>query len=255
MNSLRVVEGKILYECSLNIEGNRRYVHIRCAQGFRWKLPAEPDRLLPIVDACLDAVCSITKCIAQAAKERKASPFLEEAVQKAQAASETAELPVGETKDTLYGHRENYAAQCILFPRWIPRDWPIPAFGQTLAESFRALAHQIKKCNKNWANSIQRLLSTLDGFWDQLLRARKASLASPNSWSVYNNPVFDDSELEIRPDKASVLFNQICHREPDVDDLQASLEPDPDLQDLDSLLNQYLRDELPSLSGGSDLAI
>ena len=259
MNSLRVAEGKILYECSLNIEGDRRYVHLRCAQGFRWKLPAEPERLLPITSACLTAVEKITRSVAQAAKAGRKAPFLQTAVDTAKFASEAAELPVGETKDELYGHKRQLTTQCILFPRWIPRNWPIPSFGQTLAESFRALAHQLTKCGKNWPCNLQQIVSSLDGFWEQLLRAQKASLASSNSWSIYHNPVFDDRELEVRPNLATALYNQIFFRRVEseqpvaAEDLESSL-TSQDLQDLDKLLDEYLQYELPSVSSSSDLA-
>lgn len=260
MKSSRTAEGRILYECSLNIEAQRRFVHLRCANGFRWKLPAEPDTLLPITCACSDAIQSITEYIALASRAVHTSgqkkQFLQRAANEAVLAGKKAALPLGETKDTLYGHRDNCVAQCILFPRWIPRDWPVPSFGQSLEESFKTLADQILRAVRSWPANAEKIVFNLNGFWEQLQRAERAALASPSSWTVYQNPVFDDSAFEVRPTFATALYNRLLVEGPrssSEEELCPSLTEDDGGQ-LAQLLEEYLHDELQGVSSGDVLA-
>lgn len=246
---------KILYECSLNVEPPRRFVHLRCTSGFRWKLPAEPDRLLPITCACSDAVDEIAKYLALAtrASDVEVKKFnLTLAADEAERASKIAELPKAETNNIFYNEKAGNV-QCILFPRWIDRSWPFPSYGQTLAESFRALAYQILKCNsRTWPKEAPRVLEHLDGFWEQLTRAEKAALTSADSWTVYKNPIFDDDDDDstnppVRPNHATSLYNRIVLHGPSItDDLKATLfcaSPEEQRQ-LDLLLDQCLRHAL-----------
>ena len=71
--------------------------------------------------------------------------------------------------------------------------------------------------------------------------------------------MFDDRELEVRPNLATALYNQIFFGRVEseqpvaAEDLESSL-TSQDLQDLDKLLDEYLQYELPSVSSSSDLA-
>ena len=250
------VHTKILYEFSLNIEPPRKYVHLRCTNGFRWKLPAEPERLLPLTCASFDALENIISFLA--AWETKTRPIdkaqqLQSAVNEAQIASKKVALPVGETKDTL--HTSQVPSQCLLFPRWIDRDWPIPAYGQTLAESFSALSYLIERARKTWPKNLPTILKHLNGFWEQLERAEKAGLVSPSGWSIYSNPFFNESPQ--CPSKATEKYMK--HFEAStvvsIEDITPSLAcHDPDEQHaLNELLATFLNHELPCLGGRNNL--
>ena len=251
MKTSKTLHTKILYECSLNIEPPRKFVHLRCTNGFRWKLPAEPDRLLPITCASFDALDKILAHLAAWQKKKvdiEKAQQLQSAINEAQLVSKKVSLPIGETKGTL--HTSPSPTQCILFPRWIDRDWPIPAYGQTLAESFNALAYLIERARKTWPRQLIKILDHLNGFWEQLERAERASLASPERWTVYSNPAFEDSP--VRPNKATAKFLKLLQEPVPVEELTPSLTlHDPaDQQALDELLSSFLdHHELPSLGG------
>lgn len=237
------IHNKILYECSLNIEPPRRFVLLRCANGFRWKLPAEPDRLLPLATASFDAVEKITDYLAKACENDATAALrrqrLQLAATEAVLVSQAVNLPIAETKDTLF--TATRSGQCILYPRWIARDWPIPSYGQTLAESFRSLSYQIEKARKTWPRDLPKLLQHLDGFWEQLVRAKRAALTSASEWTVYANPIFDDAD-ETRPNRASTLFHSCFQSAGPADNLTPSLIcTDPEEQKkLDALLDDFL---------------
>lgn len=257
--TMKTLHTKILYECSLNIEPPRKFVHLRCTNGFRWKLPAEPDRLLPITCASFDALEKIVAHLAAWQKKTldvEKAQQLQSAINEAQLASAKVSLPIGETKDTL--HTSPTPTQCILFPRWIDRDWPIPAYGQTLAESFRALAYLIERGRKTWPKQLPKILDHLNGFWEQLERAERASLASPEGWTVYDNPAFEDSP--VRPTTATTKFLKLLdasNAPVPVDELTPSLTlHDPgDAQALDELLSSFLNHHELSGLGGRDHVI
>jgi len=206
----RNLEKTKLYECTLSVEPEKKFITLKAVPNFRWKLPAEPDFLLPIICTSFETLQEIIALLAQATRAKEPAEkkhLFDLASQKALTAAQAVKLPEATTRDSVYLRLDN--SQHIVIPRWIRRDYPVPPDGQTLSQSFQTLSGHIVRAGINWTRNVFHLLSKLDGFWEQLLRIQSLCLQSSNNgWSVYTSNGFSEDSWSDFPFAATELFNK-----------------------------------------------
>jgi len=192
----------------LSVEPSQSYITIQIPPQLRWKLPAEPEKILPTVCTSFEILQQIVTLLAAASNSESAEEISRH-LAKAEAAARSGAILVSTTQNSSDKPSRPQRECCrnIIIPRWLESTWPVPPNGDNLSESFISLAEHIGEARFNLSKSLPNLLQLLDGFWEQLVLIQSASLQTKNAgWSACAaDQLFPDSPW---PGSASRLYKK-----------------------------------------------
>jgi len=192
----------------LSVEPSQSYITIQIPPELRWKLPAEPEKILPTVCASFEKLQQIVILLA-AASNSKSTEEISRHLAKAEATARSAAILINTTQNSSDKQSRPQRECCrnIIIPRWLESTWPAPPNGDNLGESFISLAERIGEARFNLSKALPNLLQLLDGFWEQLVLVQSASLQTRNGgWSASTaDQLFPDSPW---PRSASKLYKK-----------------------------------------------